>query len=170
MTTHEIERTPGAERKVERDVGSLYAKLIGAWDGRDAKSYAALFTQDGGIVGFDGSIVDGRDNIERHLAEIFGSHPTGAYVTKVSDLRPLSVDVVLLRAIAGLVPPGQTDLHPDRTAVQTLVAVQREGSWRIASFQNTPAQLHGRPEERDRVNNELRQILKGQILRGRAAR
>jgi hypothetical protein len=39
----------------------------------------------------------------------------------------LSPDVVLLRAVVGMIPPGQSDLNPDANAVQTLVAARRDG-------------------------------------------
>ena len=63
----------------------------------------------------------------------------------------------MLRAVAGMVPAGQDDLLPALNAVQSLVAVQREGQWRIALFQNTPAAFHGRPEAVEALTEELRQ-------------
>ena len=41
------------------------------------------------MVGFDGSPVDGQQNIEEHLSEVFGSHPTAAYIGKVREVRLL---------------------------------------------------------------------------------
>ncbi len=64
-----------------------------------------------------------------------------------------------MRAIVGMVPPGKEDLEPALNAVQTLVAARNEGTWQIALFQNTPAQLHGRPELVKRMTKELRQPL-----------
>jgi hypothetical protein len=43
--------------------------------------------------------------------------------------------------------------------IQTLIAVKRDGQWRIVLFQNTPAQLHGRPELVQAMTEELRQLL-----------
>jgi hypothetical protein len=39
------------------------------------------------------------------------------------------------------------------------VAAKRAGHWRIALFQNTPAQFHGRPELAKALTEELRQLL-----------
>jgi hypothetical protein len=58
-----------------------------------------------------------------------------------------------------MVPPGQTDINPAVNTIQTLVAVKRDGTWRIALFQNTPAQFHGRPELVQQLTEELRQLL-----------
>jgi uncharacterized protein (TIGR02246 family) len=142
-------------------VRELYERLLTAWNRRSAADYAALFAADGNLVGFDGSAIDGRAEIEAHLASIFGHHPTAAYVSVVREVRMLSPDVVLLRAVVGMIPPGQSDLNPDANAVQTLVAARRDGRWRIDLFHNTPAAFHGRPEERQKLTDELRRVARG---------
>jgi hypothetical protein len=66
--------------------------------------------------------------------------------------------VSVLRAIVGMVPPGQADLNPAVNAHQTLVAAKRAGTWRIVLMQTTPAQFHGRPELVQQMTDELRQV------------
>jgi hypothetical protein len=61
--------------------------------------------------------------------------------------------------VVGMVPAGQTDLNPDVNAVQTLLVVRNDGTWRIALLQNTPAQYHGRPDKTDALTAELRELL-----------
>ena len=51
------------------------------------------------------------------------------------------------------------EINPAVNAIQSLVAVTRDGRWRIALFQNTPAQFHGRPELAQQLTEELRQLL-----------
>ena len=75
-------------------------------------------------------------------------------------MRLLSPDVAILRAVAGMVPPGESDINPEVNAVQTLVAVKQQNKWIIALFQNTPAAFHGRPELSGRLTEELRQALR----------
>jgi hypothetical protein len=58
-----------------------------------------------------------------------------------------------------MVPPGQSDLNPAVNTVQTLVAAKKDGEWRVALYQNTPAQFHGRPEMVQELTEELRQLL-----------
>jgi hypothetical protein len=55
-----------------------------------------------------------------------------------------------------MVPPGATDIKPEVNAIQVLVAVRRDGVWRVAHFQNTPAAFHGRPEAAKALTEELR--------------
>lgn len=148
---------PADERSA---VAALYEQLLASWNARDAAAYAGLFAPDGGIVGFDGSQVDGPAAIAAHLGQIFADHPTPTYVAKVREVRLLAPDVTLLRAVAGLVPHGRGDLNPAANAIQSLVAVRRDGAWRIALFQNTPAQFHGRPELAEQLTAELRELLR----------
>jgi uncharacterized protein (TIGR02246 family) len=149
------ETTPTAEAADEDAVRGLYRQLLASWNARDAVSFAAPFT-DAEVIGFDGSQMTGRDEIEATLRQIFADHETGAYVGIVRSVRILAPEVALLRAVSGVIPAGQSDLNPALNAQQTLVAVKRGGAWRIALYQNTPAQLHGRPDLAQRLTDELR--------------
>lgn len=142
-----------------QEVQALYENLIDAWNERDARGMATLFGEGGVQIGFDGSIVIGQEEIESHLAPIFENHPTAPYVKKVKDIRYLGTNVAFLRAIVGMVPPGKSDIEPDVNAHQTMIAVKKDGAYRIELFQNTPAQFHGRPELVEAFTEELRKLL-----------
>jgi uncharacterized protein (TIGR02246 family) len=142
------------------EVQELYQQLIDGWNNRSARRMADQFAEDGEMIGFDGSQAIGREEIFSHLDPIFKEHPTPPFVTKVKDVRFLGSEVAILRAIAGMVPPGQSDLNPKLNTHHTLVAVKNDGKWRIALFQNTPAQFHGRPELVEQMTEELKQLLK----------
>ena len=73
----------------------------------------------------------GRGEITSTLRQIFADHVTVPYVSKVRSVRLLSPEVAILRAIVGMVPPGQSDLNPAVNAYQTLVAAKHNGTWRI---------------------------------------
>lgn len=122
---------------------------------------AALFAEDGNVVGFDGSQMNGRVEIASTLGGIFAHHQTARYVGKVREVRLLSSDTAILRAVVGMVPPGGADINPAVNAIQSLVAVRHSGQWQVALFHNTPAQFHGRPELSDALSAELRQVLQG---------
>jgi len=74
-------------------------------------------------------------------------------------VRLLTPEVALLRAVVGMVPHGQREINPATNAIQSLVAVEQDGYWRIALFQNTPAQFHGRPEAVAQLTEELSKLL-----------
>lgn len=150
---------PSLDSEAGRAVVSAYRELLDSWNQRDAAAYAALFTEDANAVGFDGSPVNGRAEIETSLRQIFADHQTATYVATVREVRFLAPDVAVLRAVAGMVPAGQSQLNPAVNAVQTLVGVKQRGEWRIALFQNTPAAFHGRPDMAESLTAELRQRL-----------
>ena len=137
-------------------IRDLYARLLAAWNGRDRDEFAGLFAPDGVLIGFDGSTAQGRE-IREHLETVFRDHETAAYVAKVRDMRPLGSEGALLRAIAGMVPPGGSELNAEVNALHSLVVERVDGNWRIVLFQNTPAQFHGRPELVDAQTAELEQ-------------
>lgn len=141
------------------EVENLYRTLIDAWNERDAIRMAELFAEQGVQIGFDGSKLIGQEEIVSHLQPIFENNPTAPFVTKVKDIRSLGTDAVILHAIAGMVPPGKTDIEPSVNAHQTLVAVRKGNDWLIELFQNTPAQFHGRSELVEEMTEELRQLL-----------
>ena len=141
------------------EVRDLYARLLGAWNDHDAEAFAALFGEDGAMVGFDGSQAAG-PAIRDHLTPIFAAHPTAAYVAHVREVRSLAPGVALLRAAAGMVPPGGGDLNPAVNTLQTLLAARSGNGWRIVLFQNTPAQFHGRPDLTEQHLAELRPLLR----------
>ena len=136
----------------------LYLKLLERWNARDAAGFAAQFEPEGHSIGFDGSEMHGQAEIERTVEQIFADHETGTYVAKIRDLRFLTKDIAILRAVVGMVAAGQADLNQDVNAIQTLLARRSEGDWRIALFQNTPAQYHGRPQDVEALTAELRAL------------
>jgi uncharacterized protein (TIGR02246 family) len=138
------------------EVQALYGRLLDAWNRRDAKGMAAVFVEDGEMIGFDGSRVQGRTEIVGHLDPIFADHPTASFVARVKNIRSLGPGVALLRAAAGMIPPGGSDINQELNAHQSLLAQEVDGEWFAVLFQNTPAQFHGRPDLVEAFTEELR--------------
>jgi uncharacterized protein (TIGR02246 family) len=141
------------------ELQALYHRFLDAWNNRQAREMADHFTADGEMIGFDGSQIIGQDEIHSHLHPIFENHPTPPYFGKVKSVSFLGEDAALLRAIAGMVPEGKTELVPELNTHQTMIAVKSDGDWRIKLFQNTPAQFHGRPELVEQMTAELSELL-----------
>ena len=139
----------------ENEIRALYNKLITGWNDHDGEAMAAPFADDGVIIGFDGSVSSGKHGIGTEMASIFADHETGRYCVKVQSVRALGPQAMILRAIAGLVPPGQTAINPQTNSHQTVVAEEQDGRWKIVLFQNTPAQFHGRPGLVEEMTREL---------------
>src|SRR5918999_4230617 len=116
---------------------------------------AAALSDDALVIGFDGSQMVGREQAVTELSGIFADHEVAQYVTKVRSVTPLGADVAVLHAVAGMVPPGKSEIKPEQKAIQTVVAQRVTGEWGVALFQTTPAQFHGRPELSKALTAEL---------------
>ncbi|MEI4770671.1 SgcJ/EcaC family oxidoreductase [Psychrobacillus sp. FJAT-51614] len=141
------------------DIEALYKRLIDAWNIADAREMSDLFSLDGVMIGYDGSLEVGRENMFAHLLPVFESHRTAKFVTKVKEVSFLNDDTALLRSIAGMIPPGKSKINPAVNTHHTLVVEFKAGKWQIRLFQNTPALFHGRPELVDQMTKELEEIL-----------
>jgi len=144
----------------DHPIRRLYEQILITWNQQDAPAMAARFEEDGNLVGFDGSQADSRADIEDHLQPIFADHPTATYVAKVREIRMLSSNVGILRAVVGMIPPGLDDINPAGNTIQTLVAVQNANGWQAALFQSTPAAWHGRPQDSTELTEELRDVMR----------
>ena len=149
-----------ADNATDISIEALFENLLDRWNDRDASGYAALFADDGSLVGLDGSPIETAAAIAQHLQSIFADHQPATYVAKVREVRFLGPDSVLLRAVAGMIPPDADDIKPEVNAIQALVAVRRDGAWRVAHFQNTPAAFHGCPDAVHALTAELQSLTK----------
>jgi uncharacterized protein (TIGR02246 family) len=61
-------------------ISSLHRELLAAWNRRDAEAFAALFADGANSIGFDGSQMNGREEIAATLAQILADHQTASYV------------------------------------------------------------------------------------------
>lgn len=139
----------------EDQIQILYYTLLDNWNKNDASAFAKLFTEQGSTVGFDGSQMNGKIQIENELTQIFSTHKVSSYVGIIREIRQLSDSVSLLRAVAGMIPPGQKEINSKVNAIQTLIAQKDGDEFKIALFQNTPAAFHGRPELSLQLTQEL---------------
>ncbi|HMF10412.1 MAG TPA: SgcJ/EcaC family oxidoreductase [Thermoanaerobaculia bacterium] len=133
------------EAVVEKEVRLLYQNLSSRWNRRDAEGIADLFEEEGSLVGLDGTSVDGRVPIREHLKALFANLAAPTYAAEVEDVRVVTAEVAVLRAVAGVVLPGeQADFSV--LIVQTLVAARDHDRWSIALFHSSPAFGHEGPE------------------------
>jgi len=118
-----------------------------------------LFVEDGVAIGCNGLELKGRGEILSGHQRIFEDGHSGAFVGKVKSVTLLNLDVVVLRAVAGVVMPGETDFDSRLNTIQTLVAARQGGRWQVVLFQNTPINFEDRPEEAAAFSEELRRQL-----------
>ena len=131
---HETTTNPADEAAVR----GLYQQLMDGWNQGSGDAFAAVFTEDGDLVAFDGTHFKGRKEIAPFHQQLFDKWMKGSrLVGQVERVRFLSPDVSLLHAVGGTVMRGKTKPSPERDSIQTLVATRQNGEWRLAAFQNT---------------------------------
>jgi uncharacterized protein (TIGR02246 family) len=120
----------------EEAVRDLFGRLLDAWGRGDGHAYGALFTEDADYVAFDGSHTKGRRAIAESHQKLFDSWLKGTRLLgKITALRFLGPDIALVHATGETLMPGKD--KPVRPSIQTLVAVNREGTWLFTAFHNT---------------------------------
>ncbi len=144
----------------DAQIRALYADFLDGWNRRSGAAVAAVFADDGDMVGYDGTTVNGRLSIASDLRRVFGSHPTATYVGIVRTVRSVAGGVAVLHAHAGMIPPGEDDVDPGLHSIHTLVAIDEGGGrWKTTLFQATPAAWLGRRDAREALTAELRELL-----------
>jgi uncharacterized protein (TIGR02246 family) len=131
--------TEAAQNEEEAEIRAVAVRQGETWSSHDAKSYAALFTDDCDVVNVVGWWWKGRAELESKLTAGF------AYVFSESKLTITDVQVRFLAkdmAVAharwtmtgARTPPGMPE---PRQGIQTLILTKKSGRWLIAVFQNT---------------------------------
>ena len=137
-TTMHEEKTTANRVADEEAVRGLYRELMDGWNRGSGENFAAVFTEDGDLVAFDGTHFEGREEIATFHQELFDKWLKGTrLVGRVKDVRFLSPDVALMHAVGSTVMRGKSRPSPERDSIQTLVATRQSGEWRLAAFQNT---------------------------------
>jgi uncharacterized protein (TIGR02246 family) len=125
-----------ADEEAVRDL--LYRELMEGWNRGSGEDFAAVFTEDGDLVAFDGTHFEGRAQIAPFHQELFDKWMKGTrLVGRVKDVRFLSPNVALMHAVGSAIMRGKSVPSPERDSIQTLVATRQNGEWRFAAFQNT---------------------------------
>lgn len=136
MSTTPHYPTSPADQAALRD---LFQGLIDSWNSGSGDAYAAQFTEDSDYIAFNGEHFKGRrKNAEVHQ-KLFDTFLKGSTLEgqDISSLRLLTPEVAILHAIGTVKLRWQKHPAPGRKAVQTLVAVKRDRTWRFAAFHNS---------------------------------
>ncbi len=126
----------------EAVVRGLYRELMDGWNRGSGDAFAAVFTEDGDLVAFDGTHFKGRQEIAPFHQQLFDKWLKGTrLVGRVEHVRFLSPEVALMHAVGSTVMRGKSEPSPERDSIQTLVATRQGGEWRIAALQNTRVRI-----------------------------
>lgn len=123
----------------EAAIRQLETQQQEAWNGHDAKAYAALFTEDADCVNVLGWWWKGRPEIESKLTAAY------AFVFRESVLTLGETSVRILNAETAVVHVRWTmtgartpqGVPAPQQGIQTQLVQKQAGKWFIAAFQNT---------------------------------
>lgn len=159
MTSAETQ-TASTRAQDEEAIRALYRQIMDGWNQGSGEKFAAPFATDGEQMSFEGSRFRGRQEIAGFHQMLFDRFLRGSrLIGRVTDIRFLTPEIALAHAIGGTIMPDETNLAPDRNSVQSMVAVRRDGAWRLARLHNSRAEFVGRPEAAANMTEELRRLL-----------
>jgi uncharacterized protein (TIGR02246 family) len=122
----------------ERAIRALQRRMLESWGAGDGAAFAAPFSDDALFIGFDGSVMRGRQQIASTHQEVFDRWMKGTrLVEERTEVSFVNSDVAIVHALGGTVTRGKSKPTPERDSIQTLVAVRDANGWSFVSFQNT---------------------------------
>ena len=139
----------------DTQIRALYARYLAGWNQRSGVTVSSVFADDGELIDLDGTLRSGRLSIAADMRRIFSEHATPTFVGVVRSVRRLADGVVVLHAVAGMIPPGAQAVDPSLHTVHALTAVEDAGRWKIALLQSTPARYGGRADTLAALTAEL---------------
>ena len=139
----------------DTQIRALYARYLAGWTQRSGVTVSSVFADDGELIDLDGTLRSGRLSIAADMRRMFAEHATPTFVGVVRSVRRLADGVVVLHAVAGMVPPGADGVDPSLHTVHALTAVEDAGRWKIALLQSTPARYGGRADAVAALTAEL---------------
>lgn len=127
------------------ELNDLYRGVMEGWNRGSGEAFAAAWAEDGHQIAFDGTHFASRAEIARFHDELFHTHLKGTrLVGRVTGVLFPAPDVAVLHARGSTVLAGAEEPTPERDSIQTVVAVRRDGDWRILAFHNTRIRPMGR--------------------------
>jgi uncharacterized protein (TIGR02246 family) len=119
----------------EAGIKSITAEYVKAFNAKDAKAAASLWTDDGEYIGVDGDASRGRAAIEKSLAEEFQASPKATIEAQVTSVRPIGQNTAFAEGTIKTKSPGGEISDTQYSAIHVL----ENGQWRAASVRESVA-------------------------------
>src|SRR5262245_35135206 len=121
---------PVADRSAdEAAIRANIAQFVKAYNAKDAKAVAALFTPDGQIEGKEGDVTEGREAIAEAFADLFEEMPKRKLEVFVESIRFIGPDLAVEVGDTKETPAPNEPPENDR---YTVLHVKRDGKWQMA--------------------------------------
>jgi uncharacterized protein (TIGR02246 family) len=121
---------PAARAEDEKAIRATVDSFARAFQDKDAKTIAALFTEDGEAVDAEGGTIQGRAALEEHYAARFAERPGDKIEPTIGSIKFLAPGIAREIGHTRVLPSdGGTPI----TARYTAIHIKRDGRWLIAS-------------------------------------
>jgi uncharacterized protein (TIGR02246 family) len=165
-TEPKVFSTKKAEIDAEAAVNESAQRFTAAYNRHDPKASAAGFTQNAEFVTENGTVIRGRDAIERHFAAVFAAAPAIHLQLQVESTRLVTSNVAIeegrVEIAAG---PGEAT----QTSRYVAVHVNQDGQWLLArardfSADAEPRSNHERLKELEWLTGEWMEEGEGTLI------
>jgi uncharacterized protein (TIGR02246 family) len=123
-----------APDKNAEPVKKVLASLVTAYNARDARAIAELFTPTGEFIDAEDNVFQGRDAISREFAALFEINPKNEIKLTAEDIREISPGILSVDGVATLA--AAKDPEPDNIDFEALIVKQADGRWLLASIRS----------------------------------
>jgi uncharacterized protein (TIGR02246 family) len=126
-----------ATRAAEAAIRANVDAFVKAYNARDAKAIAALFTPEGQLLDENDHTTHGRDAIEHAFASVFAGSPQGRIEVHVGSIRLFGSALAVETGTTHVIDrPGA---EPDVTRYTVVHTKSLDGKWKMAFARDTPA-------------------------------
>ena len=107
------------------EIQKLYQQKICGWNIGDAVKFAEPYSDDADFIGFDGTYLEGKQQIIMFHAIVFDKFVRGTrLVGKVKHIRFPIPTVAIVVGISGTIERGHDCINPERNSIHTIVAIK----------------------------------------------
>jgi uncharacterized protein (TIGR02246 family) len=130
-------QTPPPNAADDDAIRAIHQQMIDAWDASSGAAFAAPFTDDADVVAFEGTHLQGRQEITAFHQQAFDTVVKGSRLEgEVKFVRFLSSRLAVMHSVIRVTLPGYTAASPGRDSMQLYVVTNRDGEWRAEAVLN----------------------------------
>ncbi|WP_026735003.1 SgcJ/EcaC family oxidoreductase [Fischerella sp. PCC 9605] len=121
----------------EATIRAFPQQLIDAWNQGSGEAFAAPFTENADFVAFEGTHLQGRQEIASFHQQLFDTSLKGTRLKgEVKFVHLLDPQLAVMHAVARVTLPSQLEPSESRDSMQLFVVTKRDGDWRIEAVLN----------------------------------
>jgi uncharacterized protein (TIGR02246 family) len=124
-------QTPTQTATDEDAIRAIHQRMIDAWNAGDGAAFAAPFTDDADFIAWEGTHLQGRQEIAAFTQRVFDTVVTGSRLEgEVQFVRLLSPVCAVMHSVVRMAFRGQTATSLSRDSMELTVVTKRDGAWR----------------------------------------